>query len=289
MLEFEQDFPDWRIQVESAIYYPGRKGDVNTSGKQFEVYTTPGIDFVVKVPRLPRWLDGYSLVEDNSPECAIPFVRARNLRLNIDRIKSTVPEAIVQKKVVDLIAEVGNIYKTRDFKQYQRLVSGLMEADRKMFEAGLFVPDPVLMNFGLNGDSEVRTLDFGSARQSLRDDEEYSNLARARGHAHYGTFFALQIMEGHLDFVSTEPELPSNVYFEFMQLPPAHPRGSNVDGIIQGQDGNEWNSDLSMFLAEIGHQEFIDHSPIGAPFGLNEEFIRGLPKSLRSKEGDDFF
>lgn len=276
MREFEQNFPDWQEQVESCIFYPRDTKE----GAQFYVYTRPGIDFVVKVPKNPIWMQGYLLTEELAPEYAIPFVRVENIRLNINRVKSRVPEAVVQVKADDLLEKIGEAFQARNAQQLESLVRTHIKEDLGFFKKGLFVPDPTYNNYGINKQGKVKRFDFGDARISFTGDEEYSGLALARASSHYSIFFLLRSLGKKCGVLMQNEQEFSEFYAEQIALPPPHPRASTLDELIMQQEGQIWNSDVSMFLARVGHEEFVRHAPNGAPFKLNEDFIRNLPGSL---------
>lgn len=276
MREFEQNFPDWQEQVESSIFYPRDTKE----GAQFHVYTRPGIDFVVKVPKNPVWMQGYLLTEELAPEYAIPFVRAENIRLNINRVKSRVPEAVVQVKADDLLEKIGEAFQTRNAQQLEAFVRAHIKEDLGFFKKGLFVPDPTYNNYGIDKQGKVKRFDFGDARISFTGDEEYSGLARARAASHYSMFFLLQSLGKKCDVVMQNGQEFSEFYAEQTNLPSPHPRASTLNELIMQQEGKVWNPEVSMFLARVGHEEFMRNAPNGAPFELNENFIRNLPESL---------
>lgn len=265
MREFEQSFPDWRQQVESARFYDTRKGDV-TSGTQHAVYTTRGIDFVIKVPTDPIWQQGYWLVEELAPEMAVPFIRVEGLKITVNHHQAAIPEAIVQTKARLLDTAIA----TKGANP-EELIQEQIEADKKLTQKGIFVPDPNFGNYGIEKSGEVKRFDFGDARISFTGAREYSGLARARAGSHYVNLLFLQALG--LNKLREQ-------YAEAFSLPPVPIEISTFEKLEKSQSKASWNPDVAVFLGRIGHQEFQQYAPNGAPFELNENALRGLASLL---------
>jgi hypothetical protein len=92
MKEFESNVFSWREQLEQVNFYDTRKGDI-TEGTQVLVYSRPDLDFAVKVPKEPIWMQGYWLVEELAPELAVPFKRVEDVSLNISRRRVEFPRS----------------------------------------------------------------------------------------------------------------------------------------------------------------------------------------------------
>ena len=277
MREFEQKIPDWRQQVESSIFY---ERDV-LEGTQFKVYTRPGIDFVVKIPKDSAWMQGYWLTEELAPEYAIPFIRVENLRLNINRVKTNMPESVVQIKAEDLLDKIAQSFQTKNVTQLDMLVRAHIDADFGFFKKGLFVPDPTYNNYGIDKEGKVKRLDFGDTRISFADDEEYSGLARARAASHYSMFFLLSSLGKRYNITMENGQEFSDVYQQEHNLPDPPARIDSVNSLIINQSGSAWSPEVTMFLANVGHEEFTRLAPNRAPFDLNEAFLKNLPSSLK--------
>lgn len=188
MHEFEQNFPDWRKQIESAVFYDNRRDEIS-HGTQHTVYTNKWLDLVVKIPTDPRWQQGYNLIEDVAPDLAIPFIVVQGLKLNVNRRISVIPEAILQTKVARLDSAI--ITNTKNQTQAKRLIEQQIEADRELLRRGIFVPDPNFANYGIEKSGEVKRFDFGDARFYFSGEMEYGGLARARAGSHYVNFYSL--------------------------------------------------------------------------------------------------
>ncbi len=269
MAEFEDNFPDWRKQVESTTFYSGGTGDIG--GGQFTVLTRPGIDYVVKIPKKdPRWLEGYTLVEGQAPELAIPFLRVQDLALNIDRIKKRIPEVIVQQKVPVVHESLEDSFRKGDVDQILHLIHGTAQSDIELFKKGVFIPDPDFGNYGIDRDGTVKCLDLGSARNDVGGDETYSGLCFVRARSHYRSFFELKYLEQ--TFKLSDLSF-STIYAQEVGITP---RDTNLENLLDPRTPS-FNSALAISTARIGHDEFVQRAPKGAPYELNEEVIRHLP------------
>lgn len=272
MREFEQKIPGWRQQTEYAFFRTER-GDIG-GGTEFTVFTSPGIDFVVKVPKNPKWMEGYRLVEEKAPELAIPFVIARKLKLNVDRIRRTVPESVVQLKVPDFARAIYDAGQENDPNHLNRLILSFTEADKNLFEKGVFIPDPKFDNFGEDREGKVKCLDFSAAEPLAVNDLAYSFVMHGRASAHYSNYMVLKTF--------CDPEQkhaikkPSQVYAEASGIPAhLHPKAQTDIELIRATETG-WDPDLALYFAEIGDEEF--RRTYGEPpFKINVEFIRRLP------------
>lgn len=283
MREFEQRFPEWRQQIEAAQIYPERNGEV-VAGTQFDVYMPRGIDFVIKIPKDPVWIQGYWLVEELAFETAIPFARVSNMRLSIDRQKKIFPEAIVQLKVPEVLTELGNAFTQHDIEKIESLAVGTAENDKVLFKKGIYVPDPTFVNFGIDKNGQVKSLDSGSARINFTGDQEYSGLAFQRARSHYANFLMLRFLEGELRMAQNSASI-SEQYATLVGI--QHHKYDNTENFDQFILKTEptsihYDSETSLLFARLGHEEFVRRAPNGAPFELNENFIRNLPESLNS-------
>lgn len=267
MREIEAIIPDWKQQIESARFYDSRKDDIRT-GTQFTVYTTPGIDLVLKVPKDPVWMQGYWLIEELAPEFAIPFARLQgSIKLSINQRIITVPEAVVQLKVPDLLTVIGALARTKKpiDMDIDKLIRQQAETARRLFQKGIFVQDPTYTNYGIDRDGAVRRFDFGDARISLTGEEEYTRLTRSRAASHYFNVLFLETFEFRK---------LAKWYADFVGLPPTHPRAHTLNQIASSLELPTWDPEVADFFGRIGHEEFQRFAPNGAPFTLNEKFLR---------------
>lgn len=283
MKEFEQGIPDWKKQLDGARFYDKRKGDINDIGHQFTVFTRPGMDFVVKVPLNPLWMRGYKIVEENAPELAIPFQIAENIALNVNYNRTIIPEAILQEKVID--SQTALVTAT-DSDTFMPLITGISQADRALFSRGIFVPDPTPANFGAAKDGSIKIIDLGSARQSfgnngVPEDMEYTNLARCRAAIHISFYLLLRD-----SFIYDPGETPLHlIYAQELGLSEPDSRLANYKTLMDYYN-YVYDPEIDRYLTQYGHEEFQKFAPGGAPFELNEEYLKDVKGNLRRLIGN---
>lgn len=276
MTEINDRVSDWKQQVESSSFITNRKGDVDTSGSQFTVYTRPGIDVVIKTPKNPEFLKGYETARNIAPDLILPHEVVHDLTLKIDHRQTKFQTAIVQKKVAPAHLPFLNALETRDADALEKLILAGAATDRNFFERGLFIPDPYFSNMGIDTEGSLKFFDLGSVRSPIPDRIHYANLAMCRAKAHYSLYFTLQNKAAFMR--SSSGQKFHDLYAEAIGFDARI--FPNIKTMSDLDMHKTFNPTTALLLASVGDDEFRRFAPGGASFDLYTDFLQNLPKSL---------
>lgn len=274
MHEFEATLPDWRLQTESALF---NRGSDNIGGAEFTVLTRPGIDFVVKIPKHPVLMSGYRLANDEAQEFAIPFIEARDLKLNLDKQKTEVPEAIIQLKAAPFDKAIYDAAQERNPRSLYRLLSQQASIDMALYRKGVFLSDPKFSNFGIDKKGAVKCVDFGGTWKMPENDIDFTFLLHGRGSTHYQNFL---ILKGFIDrSQKLRAEKPSQAYARTIGMQAKLIHEAPTSQVFIENTEITWDPNLALQLTRIGLDEFVKiyGEP---PFSVNADFVRRMPEYL---------
>jgi len=268
MAEIPVQLSEWALQLDVTPFYQ-RKGDV-FEGAQFEVYTKPDLPFVIKIPKDPMWMNGYRLVQEKAPDLVVPFSIEKNIRLNINRLKTLVPEAIIQEKVVTVTNALAVARDNEDWESYEELARQMGKTDHLLFKKGIYGPDPNSDNMGLTKDGLVKYIDAGSLRESSPYPLNYSVVAHSRAFTHLDTVLFLNESgkgnKGH-------GEEFGGIYAKELGIQlPNFPHVEKLSDLRI----RRFHPDTALLLMCMGDDEFRQYAPNGSEFDLETNLVDQL-------------